>query len=539
MRGVLLFSVLVLTACGGNGDSVQTTPQITQHIPEISNLTLSPDSALYMEGDGSIQVTVELSYADVGRDIDSLHIRMTGDTNLVMPVSESANSASGTLTEIISVTTEVAGEYEVEIWLVDEAEQSSNHLFRSFSVISHTPEILDVDLSPVGATYMEGGGRVVVSAEITFRDVGGDLERLWIGFPDGTIIEYAELVETETGTFTKDFTMSTETVGAFAVELWLKDSTGEYSAHRTAEFVVAADAQESEWTRRLSGLPGPLYDVIWDGQVFIAVGYGGAIWTSVNGTDWVARDSGTDADLWAVSSDGRNIFAVGGFVVLLSTDHGATWSVNARPNYIALTAVAVNESQVVAIGGVPDLFFPKIMISEDSGDTWTTSDFYAWATDLVYRDGLFVATTMSHVLVSTDGKVWNEALLHEWSKFGWMRVAIHDGSQFIVAGDRGTVYLSFDAFNWTEVATPFDDVDYWSAAWNGSVMILAGGVSDYHTSGAVHRPNGISSTDGGATWDSFVIDTNYRSYGIAWGNGRFVSVGWTVASDGGAIYTTN
>ena len=46
------------------------------------------------------------------------------------------------------------------------------------------------------------------------------------------------------------------------------------------------------------------------------------------------------------------------------------------------------------------------------------------------------------------------------------------------------------------------------------------------------------STDGGATWQVFDIDGYYESHGIAWGVGRFVSVGSTSAVSGeGAIYT--
>ena len=55
-------------------------------------------------------------------------------------------------------------------------------------------------------------------------------------------------------------------------------------------------------------------------------------------------------------------------------------------------------------------------------------------------------------------------------------------------------------------------------------------------------PAGISSTDGGMTWELFDIDDNYESSGLAWGNGRFVSVGHKPQFDfdgEGAIYTAD
>jgi hypothetical protein len=50
MRSLLFLLTLVLAACGGNGDGFKATPEPLQHVPAISNLKLTPDSALYMEG---------------------------------------------------------------------------------------------------------------------------------------------------------------------------------------------------------------------------------------------------------------------------------------------------------------------------------------------------------------------------------------------------------------------------------------------------------------------------------------------------------
>jgi hypothetical protein len=257
----------------------------------------------------------------------------------------------------------------------------------------HAPEITWLVLSPDAVAHMAGNGTVVVTAEIAFRDAGLDLRTLWVRMQDGTLLEFGKLPATETGTFTESFTMSTELVGVYTVEFWLVDSDGDSSNHVTAEFNVAGDVQVSDWTRRLSG-PRPLYDVVWDGQVFVAVGHGGAIWTSADGIDWEAQESGIGTDLYAVESDGGDIFAVGGAAVLMSTDHGETWNAKAVPGLMGLAAVAVNASEVVAIGvGAENNFAAKIARSEDRGDTWQVNDFVAWATDLVYQNEMFVATS--------------------------------------------------------------------------------------------------------------------------------------------------
>ncbi len=291
-----------------------------------------------------------------------------------------------------------------------------------------------------------------------------------------------------------------------------------------------------DWTTRLT-VPLPLLDVVWDGQVFIAVGYGGTILTSVDGIDWAAQESATDDVLGAVTAFGSDIYAVGGPGVLLSTDHGETWTVKAQPFGFIGTAVAANSSQIVVLGRVPDLGMPRITISEDGGETWQTMDF-VWSTgDIIYRDGLFVTPGGPGVIVSTDGIQWSEIVVGE-EDAGLNDLVAHDDSQFFVVGDDGTVFSSFDAFNWTELSAPLADVSYKAGAWNGTQLILAGLVSSNRHDGT-YRPIGISSSDGGASWDIFGIDTSYESHGIAWGNGRFVSVGRSALSDEGAIYTTD
>lgn len=413
-------------------------------------------------------------------------------------------------------------------------------------VATHVPEITGFALSPDTTTYMDGDGTIIVTAEISVRDTGLDIQTLWVRMPDGTSVEYDESLATETGTFTKDIPIPTNQIGAFSVEFWLVDAAGDSSDPVTAQFHVVADIQVNDWTNRLR-VPLPLLDVVWDGQVFIAVGYGGTVLTSVDGIDWVTQESSTDDNIWddalyAVAAFGSDIYAVGGSGVLLSTDHGESWTVKARPSWIG-TAVTANSSQIVVPGLVGDLGIPRCMISEDRGDTWQEIDFSWNVSDLVYRDGLFVAplylsrSGTAGVIVSTDGRLWNEIVVLD--AYARLDAVVHDDSQFFVAGRNGKVFSSFDAFNWTELSTPLESVDYSDGAWNGTQLILAGGVSFPNQHDGTYRPIGISSIDGGASWDIFGIDIGYESSGIAWGNGRFVSVGRSVLSDEGAIYTTD
>jgi hypothetical protein len=418
------------------------------------------------------------------------------------------------------------------------------------SPVAHVPEVSSFSLSPVTATFMQGDVTLVVTAEIGFRDTGLDIQALWIQMPDGTSLQMSESFSTETGTFTETIVMPTDQIGVFPVEIWLVDEAGDSSAHHTAEFTVTADVQGSDWTNRMSGLPHALRDVIWDGDAFVAVGDGGTVMTSADGITWAAIESGTGADLNAVAFYGLDIFAVGDGIILHSTDHGTNWIVTDRPIEAGLEAVAINASQVVVGGQHIEWNTAIALISEDRGDTWRAVD--SWPNedlhmnDLVYRDGLFVAPTPnaleSWVTVSSDGKMWNEiAVSDEWAVNP--DTIIHDGSQFILSGMDGAVFTSLDGLNWSRLQTPVRDVFYRSAAWSGSKLVLAGatmcgGMWICHDPFDV--PLGLSSTDGGKTWELFNIDSNYESSGLAWGNGRFVSVGDRPEFDEeGAIYTAD
>ena len=423
--------------------------------------------------------------------------------------------------------------------------------------VQHVPELIDLALSPGTVPYMAGNGNVLVTAEISFRDAGFDLQTLCIRMPDGTLIEFDEFRATDSGTFTEYFTMPTDTVGVFALEFWLVDQAGDSSDRVRANFIVIGNAQSSDWTRRLSGLPYALNDVVWDGSFFIAVGDGGLVLTSADGINWAERESATDANLNAVAACGPDIMAVGdGYVVLLSTDHGDTWvtKVSASSSYSDVLAIACNSTQVV-IGGVSyGLAAPFINISEDRGDTWHYVGPWNPArvvvpTDLIYSNGHFIAVTTRMdpglnepwIVLSSDGWSWNSIpVLDRPVDF---YTIIHDGSRFIIAGEYSTVLASFDGLNWTTMQTPVEGVDYHSAAWNGTKLLIAGGYPCFLQNCSPPDPPppyGIASTDGGATWGTFNIDGEYLSLGLAFGNGRFVSVGASSPqSREGAIYTAD
>jgi photosystem II stability/assembly factor-like uncharacterized protein len=435
----------------------------------------------------------------------------------------------------------------------------SDNEFKAQQVISPVvpestaPNILGLSLSPASALVMQGDGTVTVTAILDFSDADDNVTEFKVSIAGGSenSVPYDDCVVQLEKTMLCDFDMSTVQAGSYEVDIWLVDEDGATSNHMTADFLVFVQIS-GDWTNRLTGLPFVLNDVLWDGDNFIAVGDGGAIMTSADGIDWAEQESGTDVNLHAVASHGTNIVAVGGrTTVLLSNNHGESWSVKHDDSGAYLAAIAINESQIIA-GGMDQLTGDAIMIrSVDLGDNWIVIESLPqtehFLTDLAYANGLFVAATDyfdwrndARVMVSVDGENWEEIILRDEGAATY--AILHDGVRFIAVGSKSTVFTSADGYFWTELWTPIDRVDYLSAAWTGSKLVVAGGITWWYWWIGVpdfERHVGIMSSNGGATWEVFNIDGYFQSRGMAWGSGRLVSVGQTAPiSNVGAIYTT-
>lgn len=144
-KSIILFTLLAAACGGGSNDGSQSAPAaIESAAPEISNLTVSPDTFMYMEGEGSVNAKVQLTYTDADLDIESMRLEMSdgaSQTMLLGPI----DTESGTLGKEFTVSTEELGTCTVEVWLVDQAGNASNHLTASIQVQSPVPQISGLD----------------------------------------------------------------------------------------------------------------------------------------------------------------------------------------------------------------------------------------------------------------------------------------------------------------------------------------------------------------------------------------------------------
>ena len=140
MRKLLFFLLLILTGCGGDGvfgggsaDGTQTA----WHTPEVEWLSVTPQTVMLMEGGGNITVTAEVGFDDPGADLQTLWSEINSDDGSDTIQYVVANGLErGTLSEEFDLSTVVAGSFEVEVWVVDQAGQVSNHQTRKIAVIS-------------------------------------------------------------------------------------------------------------------------------------------------------------------------------------------------------------------------------------------------------------------------------------------------------------------------------------------------------------------------------------------------------------------
>ena len=333
-----------------------------------------------------------------------------------------------------------------------------------------------------------------------------------------------------------------------------------------------------DWNYRLDG-------IAWNGAGFVAVGRGGAILVSGDGLHW-ERASDSRAllpELVGVAWGGERFVAVAGWpdsMVLHSAD-GQRWqhaSVSSDANrygpdlrglndvvwagdrFVAvgatiasstdgdrwqelllsmdgtLNAVAWNGQDLIAVG------HGGTIVRSSDGDRWTTvadSGTSEPLNDVVWGGERFVAVGYHGVIVhSDDGIHWQPASRPAVPvraaqpadphgpttyHYGFSGVA-WNGERFVAVGwggsdDRiGPIVHSRDGDRW-ELANDHDflvDEHFEAVAWNGRRFVVVGSFD-----GTI-----MYSADGDRWEPASEIATFDTLRDVAWGNGRFVAVGW-------------
>jgi hypothetical protein len=307
-----------------------------------------------------------------------------------------------------------------------------------------------------------------------------------------------------------------------------------YVAVGSGGSTVFTSLDGTEWNPVTSGGFKPMSKVIYAQEKFVGVGAG--IMTSPNGISWTPRNAGTPNGLSAIAYGNGLFVAVGASVwsgngysaTILTSPDGINWTQTTNlpatfPSACGLSGVAHRRGLFVAVG--------------DGGTILTSADGTNWISQVsgvgnsLYgvacgRDGRFIAVGESGgwdgqeypdtILTSTDGANW-ASIFHTGGE--WFLDVTYGDGQYVVVGE-GDILTSPDGISWTN----HSGVGQWlDAVTYGNGQFVAVGSSG---GGGVASPI-VSSTDG-INWTTHFSGTGNALLGVAYGNGVFEAVGGVI-----------
>ncbi|MEN8165516.1 MAG: hypothetical protein ABFS37_15410, partial [Acidobacteriota bacterium] len=297
--------------------------------------------------------------------------------------------------------------------------------------------------------------------------------------------------------------------------------------------LVSEDA--TDWEIALSGLF--LKDVIWTGNQFVGVGWGGVIATSPDGREWTVRHSSeiSGLDYYRVIFNGELFVAVGVKGGSATSPDGVNWTDHSieEPWFSGMLDVAWNGSTFVAVGGPLGFGGMTAIYYSEDGAEWSMADIEDLLPrqfDCIVWDGdrfLVFDELRSSILSSVDGLSWTEEVTNLPIGPVLEVLAVPEG--YLGAGRFGKMYRSADGLSWETTLVIPSAMDFWDVTRFQDTYVAVG------DRGAI-----VVSADGGQQWDvvtTWEIDL-YRSdkiVGLCWADGILVAI----TNNGGVFRSLN
>lgn len=211
----------------------------------------------------------------------------------------------------------------------------------------------------------------------------------------------------------------------------------------------------------------------------VTVGTDGIAYRTTNLEEWERIDLGVDSDMYDILWDGKKYIAVGDNMTILISINGIEWeqiNIDFESIYRVYSNIEYN-GETYVIAGKTD----HVLVSED-GFNWRAIEqrFRLPITDMIYDGHKFVAVTGALGLVSQspsevysteDGVNWvkhEAAIIKENMSFqswngGYLNAIEFDGEQYIAASTQSKIYYSKDLNDWRKegmstYANAVDDV---------------------------------------------------------------------------------
>ena len=216
--------------------------------------------------------------------------------------------------------------------------------------------------------------------------------------------------------------------------------------------LVSTDASVT-WTvgRDFDPASPTLRGIVSVGSAFYAVGDGGAIRSTTDGSTWSTATSNTGANLRAIAyGNGRYVAAGDGGTLVTSTDGGLTWTAQAIAGAGNLRAIAYGSNNNNADNGGTILINTFVavadngtaVVSNDGGATWSVVAI-AGAGELVgiaYISRFVAVDRSGNAFASANGQSWSSAVATGRSG---LRAIATNGYGYSATGDGGVTSSSF------------------------------------------------------------------------------------------------
>jgi hypothetical protein len=162
-----------------------------------------------------------------------------------------------------------------------------------------------------------------------------------------------------------------------------------------------------------------LFDIEWNGSVFVAVGMNAShtqaqklILTSADGHEWSGRWFDIEDHFFTVGWTGSDFVAAGRGSIYLTSADGLNWEQQTMPEGVTLLDMTWNGDRLVAVGGRSDS--GGVVFSTGDGTGWLESVLPepapSWFEDVTWTGTHFVAVSRSSgdvIFYSPDGIIWS------------------------------------------------------------------------------------------------------------------------------------
>ncbi len=229
----------------------------------------------------------------------------------------------------------------------------------------------------------------------------------------------------------------------------------------TGNIYISSDGVS--WSSRLSAQDGIVSRIIFNGNVFVAVGDHGQISTSVDGLTWTLRDYSSNLGFKDVAVGGSLHVAVGGSGLIAIASDDMSWTEVPAPTHHPFLAVTYGEGRFVALAGPAfDAQRYQVWTSED-GSSWTQVSLPRMPSGIelptgsgngiAFGGGMFVMAVGKNLLLSEDGVTWSVTPDFFPTQTIYPNSLAYGNGRFLAAGQSGALLQSLPISGAVEIST--------------------------------------------------------------------------------------